>query len=48
MSVPCGYSSEGMPIGMQFVTDHWNENLLFTMAEDWEKRFDIRKPEVSA
>ena len=48
MSVPCGYSDGGMPIGMQFVTDHWNESLLFTMAEDWEKRFDIRKPEVSA
>ena len=37
-----------MPIGMQFVADHWNENALFTMAEDWEKEFDLRRPEVSA
>ncbi len=45
---PCGYDGDGMPIGMQFVADHWNENALFTMAEDWEKEFDLRRPEVSA
>ena len=48
MSVPCGYGSDGMPIGMQFVADHWDEDVLFTMAEEWERRFDIRKPEVGA
>lgn len=48
LNVPCGYAGDGMPIGMQFVTDHWNENALFTMAEDWEKEFDLRRPEVSA
>ncbi len=36
-----------MPVGMQFVTDHWNEDMLLTMAEDWGKRFDLRRPEVS-
>ena len=48
MSVPCGYDSEGMPIGMQFVADHWNEDVLFSMAEDWEKEFDMKAPEVGA
>lgn len=48
MSVPCGYDSDGMPIGMQFVADHWDEEILFSIAEDWEKAFDIRKPEVKA
>lgn len=48
LNVPCGYDSDGMPIGMQFVADHWNENALFTMAEDWEKEFNLRRPEVSA
>ena len=48
MSVPCGYGSDGMPIGMQFVADHWDEDVLFTMAEDWEKEFDMKKPEVGA
>ena len=47
MSVPCGYGSDGMPIGMQFVADHWDENVLFTMAEDWDKEFDLRRPEVT-
>jgi aspartyl-tRNA(Asn)/glutamyl-tRNA(Gln) amidotransferase subunit A len=49
LSCPCGYSPEnGMPIGMQFVTDHWNEDMLLTMAEDWDKRFDVKRAEVSA
>ena len=48
LNVPCGYDGDGMPIGMQFVADHWNENALFTMAEDWEKEFDLRRLEVSA
>lgn len=48
MSVPCGYGSDGMPIGMQFVADHWNENVLLTMAEAWEREFEMRRPGVSA
>lgn len=47
MSVPCGYGSDGMPIGMQFVADHWDEDVLFSMAEAWEREFDIRRPEVA-
>ncbi len=47
VSVPCGYDSEGMPVGMQFVADHWNEKVLFSIAEDWEKQFDLKRPEVS-
>ena len=47
LSVPCGYDSDGMPVGMQFVADHWNEDVLFSIAEDWEKQFDLKRPEVS-
>jgi len=32
---------------MQFVADHWNESVLFSIAEDWEKQFDLKRPEVS-
>jgi len=46
LSVPCGYDSEGMPVGMQFVTDHWYEGMLVDTAEMWGKMFDSRKPEV--
>lgn len=45
ISVPCGYS-DGMPVGMQFITDHWNEDLLLSVAMEWEDAFDVRHPEV--
>ncbi|MDR0888017.1 MAG: Asp-tRNA(Asn)/Glu-tRNA(Gln) amidotransferase subunit GatA [Candidatus Methanoplasma sp.] len=48
LSVPCGYDGRGMPIGMQLVTDHWNEDLLLSFANDWDKTFKIRKAEVKA
>ncbi len=47
LSCPCGYDGDGMPIGMQFVTDHWNEDMLVNMAEDWDKMFEVRRAEVS-
>lgn len=46
MSVPCGYDGNGMPIGMQFVADHWDENVLFSAAEEWEAGFELRRPSV--
>lgn len=46
LSVPCGYDGNGMPMGMQFVTDHWNEDRLVTVAAEWEKAFKIRRAEV--
>ena len=47
LSCPCGYDGDGMPIGMQFVTDHWREDLLVNMAEDWNGMFDVRRAEVT-
>lgn len=47
LSIPCGYDENGMPFGMQFVTDHWNEDMLISVAKDWQNSFEIRKPEVS-
>jgi aspartyl-tRNA(Asn)/glutamyl-tRNA(Gln) amidotransferase subunit A len=46
LSVPYGYS-DGMPIGMQFVSDHWDEDVLMSAAELWESSFKIRAQEVS-
>ncbi len=43
LSVPCGYDRNGMPIGMQFVTDHWKEDLLLTMANTWDRAFEVRR-----
>ncbi len=46
LSVPCGYDGNGMPVGMQMVTDHWNEDPLLTFAKEWDSSFEIRHPEV--
>jgi len=47
LSAPCGYDDNGMPIGMQMVTDHWEEDKLLTFAGEWDRAFEIRKPKVS-
>lgn len=47
MSMPCGYS-EGMPVGLMLTADHWREDLLLGTAIEWEKGFQIVKPEVIA
>ena len=45
LSVPCGYS-DGMPVGLMFTADHWNEDILLSVAEDWQKGFRMIRPEV--
>ena len=47
LSVPCGYSN-GMPVGLMFTADHWNEDILLSEAEEWQKGFELIKPEVKA
>ena len=47
LSVPCGYSG-GMPVGLMFTADHWNEDILLSEAEEWQKGFKLIKPEVKA
>ena len=45
LSVPCGYS-DGMPIGLMFTADHWNEDILLSEAGEWQKGFEMIRPEV--
>ena len=45
LSVPCGYS-DGMPVGLMFTADHWNEDILLSEAEEWQKGFEMIRPEV--
>ena len=46
LSVPCGYS-EGMPVGLLFTSDHWDEDVLIDTAERWDKAFTVKHAEVS-
>ncbi|MBP9664527.1 MAG: Asp-tRNA(Asn)/Glu-tRNA(Gln) amidotransferase subunit GatA [Pyrinomonadaceae bacterium] len=36
ISVPCGLSSEGLPIGLQFVGNFWSEATLLNLAHKYE------------
>jgi aspartyl-tRNA(Asn)/glutamyl-tRNA(Gln) amidotransferase subunit A len=37
MSVPCGESPEGLPIGLQILTKHFNESTMFRVAYNYQE-----------
>ncbi len=37
ISIPCGKDSEGMPIGMQIIAKHFNEEMLYRFAYTYEQ-----------
>jgi len=37
MSVPCGKTAEGLPVGMQILTRHFNETTMFRLADAFER-----------
>ena len=37
MSVPCGKSSDGLPIGMQILVDHFNEQTMLNLGHAFEE-----------
>jgi len=47
MSVPCGFSKDGLPIGLQLMASHFNEEILFKAAYNFEQatEFHKRKPQ---
>ena len=40
MSVPCGFSKKGLPIGLQMLAKHMNEEMLFRVGFNFEKATD--------
>jgi aspartyl-tRNA(Asn)/glutamyl-tRNA(Gln) amidotransferase subunit A len=49
ISVPCGLSSEGLPIGLQLVGNHWTEAALLNFANVYEREFPLRiRPKIFA
>lgn len=36
ISIPSGKNSEGLPLGLQFIAPHYEENTLFTVSKDFE------------
>ena len=47
MSVPCGFSKEGLPIGLQLMAKHFNEEMLFKVAYNFEQATDFHQKKPS-
>ena len=47
-SIPCGFTSEGLPIGLQILAPHFEEGLALRVAYNFEKNtdFHLRRPEL--
>ena len=43
MSVPCGFSKEGLPIGLQLLGKHFSEGSLLKVAYNFEQASDFHK-----
>lgn len=49
ISVPCGLSREGLPVGLQLMTRHWDEAGLLKLAHAFEEKHPLQaRPRVSA
>jgi aspartyl-tRNA(Asn)/glutamyl-tRNA(Gln) amidotransferase subunit A len=48
MSIPCGFSKQGLPIGLQLMGKHFDEEMLFKVAYNFEQatEFHKRKPDL--
>jgi aspartyl-tRNA(Asn)/glutamyl-tRNA(Gln) amidotransferase subunit A len=42
ISVPCGCTKSGLPIGLQIAGPHWREDLVLRLAHDYEQATDWR------
>jgi aspartyl-tRNA(Asn)/glutamyl-tRNA(Gln) amidotransferase subunit A len=43
ISIPCGFTQSGLPIGLQIAGPHWREDLVLRVAHAFEKAFPFRK-----
>jgi aspartyl-tRNA(Asn)/glutamyl-tRNA(Gln) amidotransferase subunit A len=43
MSIPCGFSSEGLPIGLQIIGRHFDESTIYRTAYAYEQATDHHK-----
>ncbi len=49
LSIPCGLSTEGLPIGVQLIGNFWSEDQLLNLASRYETEFPLgAKPGVFA
>jgi aspartyl-tRNA(Asn)/glutamyl-tRNA(Gln) amidotransferase subunit A len=48
ISIPCGFSREGLPIGLQIMGKHFDEGMLLRAAYTFEQNtdFHLKKPSL--
>jgi aspartyl-tRNA(Asn)/glutamyl-tRNA(Gln) amidotransferase subunit A len=49
ISLPCGFTSDGLPIGLQLAASHWREDFLLQVAHRYEQatQWHLRTPKLS-
>jgi len=48
ISIPCGFTKTGLPIGLQIAGPHWREDLVLRLAHAYEQATDWHKQSRSA
>jgi aspartyl-tRNA(Asn)/glutamyl-tRNA(Gln) amidotransferase subunit A len=48
LSLPCGFSRQGLPVGLQILANHFQEEKIFRVAYTYEQNteFHRRKPNL--
>src|SRR5258708_20765344 len=44
VTLPCGFSGDGLPIGLQIVAPAWHEPLVLSVAHAYQQSTDCHKP----
>ncbi len=47
MSVPCGFSKDGLPIGLQILGKHFSEETLLRVGYNFEQATDFHQKKAS-
>jgi len=48
LSVPCGFTPEGLPVGLQILGRHFQEGTLLKLAEAYTNSFPVLAPPLKA
>jgi len=43
ISIPCGFTKKGLPVGLQIMSKHFNEEMLFRLAYAYEQNTEWHK-----
>jgi aspartyl-tRNA(Asn)/glutamyl-tRNA(Gln) amidotransferase subunit A len=48
LALPCGFSKNELPIGMQLIGPRWSENLLFDVGERYQEKTEWHRRKLMA